>query len=154
MGMMSLDLFKRLIDQAEGNCEAVTLASRGEPLICPDIEEMLVYTAGKFLALKLNTNAWFLDESKCHSILQSGVNTLVFSADAASEPAYSKLRVNGNLDHVYKNIKLSPMSQAEINDASYSDVTACGDGAVTSTVVLFTVQTNDSQSQGATSYGR
>jgi len=106
MGMMSLDLFKRLIDQAEGNCEAVTLASRGEPLICPDIEEMLVYTAGKFLALKLNTNAWFLDESKCHSILQSGVNTLVFSADAASEPAYSKLRVNGNLDHVYKNIKL------------------------------------------------
>ena len=49
---------------------------------------------------------------------------------------------------------LSPMSQAEINDASYSDVTACGDGAVTSTVVLFTVQTNDSQSQGATSYGR
>tara|TARA_Y100001960_G_scaffold331707_1_gene429584 strand:+ start:1065 stop:2216 length:1152 start_codon:yes stop_codon:yes gene_type:complete len=106
MGMMSLDLFKRLIDQAEGNCEAVTLASRGEPLICPDIEEMLVYTAGKFLALKLNTNAWFLDESKCHSILQSGVNTLVFSADAASEPAYSKLRVNGKLDHVYKNIKL------------------------------------------------
>ena len=106
MGMMSLELFKRLIDQAEGNCEAVTLASRGEPLICPDIEEMLVYTAGKFLALKLNTNAWFLDESKCHSILQSGVNTLVFSADAASEPAYSKLRVNGNLDHVYKNIKL------------------------------------------------
>ena len=106
MGMMSLNLFKKLIDQAEGDCEAVTLASRGEPLICSDIEEMLAYTTGKFLALKLNTNAWFLDESKCHAILQSGVNTLVFSADAASEPAYSKLRVNGNLDRVYKNIKL------------------------------------------------
>ncbi len=106
MGAMSLDLFKRIVDQAEGNCEAVTLASRGEPLVCPDIEEMLAYATGKFLALKLNTNAWFLDESKCHAILQSGVNTLVFSADAASEPAYSSLRVNGNLDRVHKNIKL------------------------------------------------
>jgi radical SAM protein with 4Fe4S-binding SPASM domain len=105
MGMMSLDLFKMVIDQAEGNCEAVTLASRGEPLLCSDIEEMLAYTTGKFLALKLNTNAWFLDEAKCHSILQSGVNTLVFSADAASEPAYSNLRVNGDLDRVHKNIK-------------------------------------------------
>ena len=105
MGTMSLDLFKRIIDQAEGNCEAITLASRGEPLICSDIEEMLAYATGKFLALKLNTNAWFLDESKCHAILQSGVNTLVFSADAASEPAYSALRVNGNLDRVHKNIK-------------------------------------------------
>ena len=104
MGMMSVDLFKKVIDQAEGSCESVTLASRGEPLICAGIEEMLAYATGKFLAFKLNTNAWFLDEEKCHAILQSGVNTLVFSADAASEPAYSALRVNGNLDRVHKNI--------------------------------------------------
>ena len=105
MGMMSFDLFKEVIDQAEGRCEAVTLASRGEPLVCPDIGAMLRYAGGKFLALKLNTNAWFLDEKLCHAILEAGVNTVVFSADAASEPAYSKLRVNGNLERVYANIK-------------------------------------------------
>src|SRR6266480_3919713 len=43
MGMMPLDLFKRIIDLVEGNCEAVTLASRGEPLICKDIVSMLRY---------------------------------------------------------------------------------------------------------------
>ena len=105
MGMMSFDLFKQIIDQAEGRCEAITLASRGEPLICPDIEAMLRYVSEKFVALKLNTNAWFLDEKLCHVILESGINTVVFSADAASEPAYSRLRVNGNLDRVYQNIK-------------------------------------------------
>ena len=105
MGMMSFDLFKEVIDQAEGRCEAVTLASRGEPLVCPDIEAMLRYAGGKFLALKLNTNAWFLDEKLCHAILESEVNTVVFSADAASEPFYSRLRVNGNLKRVYENIK-------------------------------------------------
>ena len=105
MGMMTLDLFKRVIDEAQGKCEAVTLASRGEPLICPDFGPMIKYAGGKFLALKLNTNAWFLNEKLCYAILEAGVNTVVFSADAASEPTYSRLRVNGNLEKVYANIK-------------------------------------------------
>jgi MoaA/NifB/PqqE/SkfB family radical SAM enzyme len=104
MGMMSLDLFKTIIDQASGNCEALTLASRGEPLICRDIEKMLDYAAGKFLALKINTHAGFLDERKAHAILQADVSTVVFSADASSEPLYSQLRINGKLDRVVENI--------------------------------------------------
>jgi radical SAM protein with 4Fe4S-binding SPASM domain len=105
MGTMSFDVFKQIIDQAEGRCEAITLASRGEPLVCPDFEPMIKYASGKFLALKLNTNAWFLDEKLCYAILEAGVNTVVFSADAASEPAYSRLRVNGKLEKVYANIE-------------------------------------------------
>lgn len=42
MGLMSLDLSKRIIDQAEGKCEAVTLASRGEPLMNRHIEHQSV----------------------------------------------------------------------------------------------------------------
>lgn len=105
MGMMSLDLFRQVIDQAAGNCEALTLASRGEPLLHPEIELMLAYTADKFLALKLNTNASLLDERKAHAILQAGVNTVVFSVDAAAEPLYSQLRVHGKLERVVANIR-------------------------------------------------
>ena len=117
MGVMSLDLFKSIIDEAEGHCEAVTLASRGEPLMCPDIEKMLAYVGNKFLALKINTNAWFLDEAKCHALLQAGVSTLVFSADSISEPAYSQFRVGGRLDRVLENIKRFH----EIKKKYYSD---------------------------------
>lgn len=105
MGYMPLDLFRLIIDQACGNIEFLSLASRGEPLLCPDIKKMLAYTQGKFLNLKLNTNASVLDESKCHAILQGGVKTLVFSADAAAEPLYSQLRVGGNLGKVIANIE-------------------------------------------------
>ena len=105
MGQMTLDLFKKVIDQAEGNIEFISLASRGEPLACSDIVKMLEYTTGKFLNLKLNTNASLLDEKKCHAILSGGVKTVVFSADAAPEPLYSKLRVNGSLSKVFKNIE-------------------------------------------------
>jgi radical SAM protein with 4Fe4S-binding SPASM domain len=106
MAFMSLDLFKRVVDQAQGQVEAVTLASRGEPFMAPKIKEMLAYLPGKFLALKMNTNASLLDEAKCHAILQGGVNLLVFSADAASEPAYGQLRVRGKLDKVLKNLQM------------------------------------------------
>ena len=105
MGMMSLNLFKRIIDQAEGNIEAITLASRGEPLLNKEMEKMLACLAGKFLALKVNTNASCLTERLAHAILQAGVNTVVFSADAASEPLYSQMRVNGRLDKVLANIR-------------------------------------------------
>lgn len=105
MGHMKLDTFKRVVDEAAGRVEFLSLASRGEPLLCPEIVPMLAYTRGKFLNLKLNTNASLLDEENCHAILQSGVKTLVFSADAAEEPLYSQMRVGGKLEKVLANIE-------------------------------------------------
>jgi hypothetical protein len=63
------------------------------------------------------------------------------------------IRVDGTATSAVYHIKLSPLSQAEINDASYVNVTACGDGAVTSTAVIFSVQVNDSQHTTPTAYG-
>lgn len=105
MGSMPLDLFKKVIDQIEGNIDFISLASRGEPLVCRDIDAMLEYCIGKFLGLKLNTNASLLNEKHCHAILAGGINTVVFSADAAEEPLYSQMRVNGSLEKVLNNIR-------------------------------------------------
>ena len=106
MGTMNLDLFKKIIDQAENNIEFLSLASRGEPLISKNIVPMLKYTEKKFLNLKINTNASLLNEEKIHAVLGGGVGTIVFSADAADKELYSKLRVNGKLEKVLKNIEL------------------------------------------------
>ena len=105
MGKMSLETYKATIDQCVGNVEFISLASRGEPLSNPLIDQMLEYSSGKFLNLKINTNASLLNE-KIHAILSNDVRTLVFSADAADEDLYSKLRVRGNLSKVLKNIEL------------------------------------------------
>ena len=119
MGEMTLGLFKNIIDQAVGNIEFISLASRGEPLICKDIIPMLEFTRGKFLNLKINTNASLLDEARCHAILSGGVKTVVFSADAAEEPLYSKLRVNGNLSIVMENIeRFQKIRQTQYPDLS------------------------------------
>ena len=78
MGKMPLDLFKKIIDEVEGKIEAITLASRGEPLIHKEFPQMLEYMNGKFLASKINTNASLLNEKLCHAILSSDLQTLVF----------------------------------------------------------------------------
>ncbi len=106
MGTMTFDLFKQIIDQIEGEIGFITMASRGEPLLAKDLPKMLDYINGKFLTVKINTNASMLNEKIIHNILSSGVNTVVFSADAATENLYSRLRVNGSLNKTLKNIEL------------------------------------------------
>lgn len=106
MGLMPMDLFKRAVDELDGRCEAITFAARGEPTLHKQFGEMLRYLDGRFLAVKINSNASKLTEELCHAILQSGVQTMVFSADAASEPLYSQLRVRGDLETVLRNVAM------------------------------------------------
>ena len=117
MGIMSLDCFKKVIDDIEGKVDIVTLASRGEPLLAKDFLEMMDYIKGKFLSFKINTNASLLRDKQAHAILSAGVNTLVFSADAANEEDYKDFRVNGSLDKTVKNIKRFQ----EIKNTDYPD---------------------------------
>jgi hypothetical protein len=62
------------------------------------------------------------------------------------------IRVGGTATNSVYHIKLSPMSQADIGDVDFETVTACGDGAVTSSAVVFSVQTDDSSHTPGTAY--
>jgi radical SAM protein with 4Fe4S-binding SPASM domain len=104
---MDLNLYKNIIDQIEGRVEAVTLASRGEPLLNKDFIKMLEYSSGKFLGFKINTNASLLSEKLSHAILSNlDVGTIVFSIDAADKALYEKIRVNGDFEKVMRNISM------------------------------------------------
>ena len=105
MGYMNFDLFKKIIDQLEGNVESITIASRGEPTLHKEIKEMLKYTKGKFLATKVNTNASLLTEDIIHAFLKNDIQSVVFSIDAADKELYEKLRVNGKFEKTLKNIE-------------------------------------------------
>ncbi len=105
MGFMDIDLFKMLIDQIEGNIPYITFASRGEPTLNPNFIEMLEYCKGKFLDIKLNTNASTLNKQKINSIIDV-CDTVVFSIDTPNPDHYPNIRVGGNLENVLKNIRL------------------------------------------------
>lgn len=108
MGYMDYDLYTKLIDEAAaGGTKAITLASRGEPLLHPRISDMLTYAASKgtFFDIKLNTNGTRLTSDVAHAILKANVSIVVISIDSADAEQYAKIRVKGNFDVVLNNVK-------------------------------------------------
>ena len=105
MGFMDLDVFKRLIDECVDNVPYVTFASRGEPTLHPNFSEMLHYCEGKFLDIKINTNASLLTQDKVAAILNV-CDTVVFSIDTPDKDEYSTIRVNGDFERVINNINM------------------------------------------------
>tara|TARA_R110000764_G_scaffold42357_1_gene95376 strand:- start:51 stop:413 length:363 start_codon:yes stop_codon:yes gene_type:complete len=71
--------------------------------------------------------------------------------NVGSENMY--IRVGGvATDDVY-HIKLSPMSQADVGDIQFTDVTACtAAGTATTTAVVFSIQVDDSSHTPGTAY--
>ncbi len=105
MGSMDYELFKGLIDEIEGNIPYITFASRGEPTLHPKFLDFLEYCKGKFKDIKINTNASNLNKQKITKILDI-CDTVVFSIDTPDPKLYPKIRVNGNLEKVLRNIDL------------------------------------------------
>ncbi|MDC0152762.1 radical SAM protein [Candidatus Pelagibacter sp.] len=106
MGYMKFDLLKKVVDEIEGKIEAVTFASRGEPTLHPELDKFLKYCEGKFLGLKLNTNATLLNEKKINMLLSSDLQQLILSIDEKDKENYEKIRVNAKFETIMKNLEM------------------------------------------------
>ena len=125
MGVMDFDFFKNVVDEADRiGVGAITIASRGEPTLHKKIKEMIDYVSTKknIFEIKLNTNATFLSEEICHSILKNNINQIVISADHYEKETYEILRKNSNFEKILANVdtlfnirkKMYPNSITEI----------------------------------------
>jgi len=107
MGVMKFDLFKKVVDEANQlGTGAITLASRGEPTMHKKLNLMIEYLSKKenIFEIKLNTNASFLTEELCHTILKSKVNQVVISADHYEKNDYERLRLNAKFETILANV--------------------------------------------------
>ena len=108
LGFMDIELFKKIINDAkENNCQAITLASRGEPTLHKQFNEMMkILKKSNILDLKINTNATVLTEEKSRQILDANFSEVVFSVDAGTKETYESIRVLGKFERVVQNIKM------------------------------------------------
>ena len=107
MGVMKFDLFKKVVDEANKlGTGAITLASRGEPTMNKKLDLMIEYLSKQenIFEIKLNTNASFLTEKLCHTILKSKVNQVVISADHYEKKDYERLRLNAKFETILANV--------------------------------------------------
>jgi len=107
MGLMKVDLFKNIIDQAaDGGAGAITIGSRGEPFLNKNLGKMLHYVSEKecFFDVKIHTNATKLDEQDCHDLLSSSLNVITLSIDAHEKDLYEAIRVRAKFEEVFANV--------------------------------------------------
>ena len=115
MGTMPLELFYKAVDELEGKVESITIASRGEPLMARQFNEMMSYIAGKFLCFKLNTNISLMTEDTARALLMAKPQTIVFSIDSGDPNLYEEIRVNGRYNRIREKLKLFNSIYKELN---------------------------------------
>ena len=101
---MDLALFKRIIDQGQKYLELVVPMNLGEPLMNPQIYEIIRYCKNKDMNVLISTNGTLLNENNSRKLLESGVDYLIFSFDGASKEIYERYRAGADFGQVRANL--------------------------------------------------
>ncbi len=99
-GMMSLDFYKRLIDDIKGDTFYLQLFFQGEPTINPLLPDMIRYARTKRMYVSASTNANFVRPDTVAELLESGLDRLIVSLDGLSDETYRIYRIGGKLEKV------------------------------------------------------
>ncbi|HET6239128.1 MAG TPA: radical SAM protein [Acetobacteraceae bacterium] len=88
---MSWPLFTRIVDQYP-NISRVVLHGVGEPMLVKDLPRMIRYLKDRGTYVLFNTNGTLLQQKKFQGLIDSGLDELRVSLDAADRATYLKVR--------------------------------------------------------------
>lgn len=109
-GKMDMQTFRNILDEAGPYLFAVNLCNWGEPLLNPDLPDMVRYAKKYNTAVGLSTNLNYLPDKTARELIASGIDIIVVSLDGATQENYTQYRKGGNFSTVLSNIeKLNSM---------------------------------------------
>lgn len=122
-GKMTMETFKRIIDELHPYCWHLNLFYLGEPLMCENLPFMIRYARQRKMKVSVSSNLNLLNEKMADSLIDAGLNHLIVSLDGTSQESYEKYRIGGNFNKVIDSIillnekkkqKASPYPRIEI----------------------------------------
>jgi MoaA/NifB/PqqE/SkfB family radical SAM enzyme len=103
---MSVESYRRIIDEIKGKSSAVSLYYLGDPLVHPDLDTMCRIAYDARLNVHISTNFSFrLTDERIQNLLKSGVTHLTVCVDGLSQEKYEQTRVGGRIELVISNLK-------------------------------------------------
>lgn len=98
---MSLPLYRRILGEVGPYLLNLELHNWGEPLLHPDLPEMIALAHEMGCATTVSTNlSLTLSDEALDNLVRSGLSTLVVSIDGTSQSTYERYRKRGRLDLV------------------------------------------------------
>lgn len=104
-GRMSLDDFKKIIDETGRYLFKINLYGFGEPFLFPETFGMIEYATKKNIGVGVSSNMNLEDALLPKRIVTSGLEVLIFSCHGATQESYGKFMVKGNMALAMRNIK-------------------------------------------------
>lgn len=102
-GFLEMPLFRHIIDQFSGENKlwGMKLSYRGEPMLNPDIPEMVSYAKAQgVLDVYFNTNGMFLSEMNCESLVDARLDRISISIDGTNKEQYESVRIGASFDRL------------------------------------------------------
>jgi MoaA/NifB/PqqE/SkfB family radical SAM enzyme len=101
---MSFDLFRSIVDQFP-QISRVVLHGIGEPLMVPHLPRMIRYLKERGTYVLFNTNGTLLNERRCRDLVDSGLDELRVSLDAAEPETFKAVRGKDAFERIVKNVR-------------------------------------------------
>jgi MoaA/NifB/PqqE/SkfB family radical SAM enzyme len=113
--IMDFEKYKKIIDNIKDYAHIVYLYNSNEPLLHPQIVEMIEYASKNNLHTMISSNCSLLDQEKTEALLSSGLGEIRFALDSLSKEAFEKFRAGGIFEIVKNNIEYFCKRKAELN---------------------------------------
>ena len=99
-GMLSENLFKKVIDELSDTLTYLTFYFQGEPYLHPQFLNLVRYAADRKIFTSTSTNAHYLNDANARATIESGLDRLIISIDGTTQDTYESYRIGGVLDKV------------------------------------------------------
>ena len=117
-GDMSMDIFRKIVDEVKSYAEIIYLHGDGEPFLHQNIYEAILYAKKNGLKVGVSTNGTTLNRKNAELLVETKIDYLIIAMDGVTKETYEKLRLYGKFEEVVDNVKgfleLSRESGADI----------------------------------------
>lgn len=102
---MSLDLFKKIVDEWTPYLRYLSLDGLGETIMNPEAFQMMRYVKSRGIKVMFSTNATLLDTNMVEAIMDADVDLIIFSVNGATPEAYKAVHGRDCYDTAVANIR-------------------------------------------------
>ncbi|MGI5837323.1 MAG: radical SAM/SPASM domain-containing protein [Chloroflexota bacterium] len=104
-GYMDMGLYQKIIDEVKEYVLEINLFFRGEPLLHPNIVDMVRIAQAAGITVHLNTNATLLRGRLIERLLDAKLDKLTISFDAGEKEAYEQMRRGAKFEKTLENVQ-------------------------------------------------
>ncbi len=101
---MPLETYQRIVD-AMGYAHTVDFTGWGEPMLHPEIYQMVAMAAAQGCLTTMTSNGTIFNDRNTRALLEAGMNRLTVSVDGMRKESFEKIRLGADFDKVTANLR-------------------------------------------------